>query len=274
MITRLFALLALTALTASAQVMLPHRHFELQAQSALATGCGTPPFTSNLVQWLCAWTFINAGLPSGTLLTNWPDSSPAAVNGLYYTNNTGSQLAPSIVTGGHNGQPFVSFGQTPGTSSPMVNSNAWWTGATEAQIFYVVEYLTNVTTQGLETLGTGSNERIWDDPSVPAPQLSFGSSAIHTLSTNGDLRLAPFYVLSMWSKASDWGVLSNNVQIYSTAVNTVAFPASADASYIGYSKPAGYNFFGNIYEILVFTNKLTGAQNTNVWTWLQSKYAL
>lgn len=277
MITRLLFLLALTALTASAQVMLPHRHFDLQSASVTPPGvCGTPPVTTDLVQWLCVNAFTTK--VDGDAVDFWPDASPKLTNGVYWSSTLfggGGLIHPRYFAGGANGLPFIAFGDNT-EYAPIVNSNAWWTGSSAAEIFYVIDSggLT-WTDGGFNHLGgSGFDDMLWAG-SQPGDQaiMNFGSTVTKGLGFGFKGWNGPI-VLGFWSAASDWGCLTNTSVAYSTNVNTVGWPASAATAIVaGCTYPTGFPVPYKLYEVLIYTNKLSDSDMTNTVNWLRGKYA-
>lgn len=278
------ALLLLVALMpkACAQVMLPHRH----SVNAPPIGgfynvdCGSPPVWTNLAQWLCVKSLQGT---NSQLITNWPDISPQGINGVYFTNLYSDSIAASyITTNGLNGNPYLAMGAVIGSvkRSAYANSNAWWTGVSQAEIFMVIDaWDTNQTANALNQLtsatGAGNQEFLWNTTYNPPahPVFNFGSTAIKDLATTNNFKagIGPT-VLNMWSGANNWGASSNGIVMYSTAVNTVGWPASAGKGIVGASDSYGGAYLGNLYELLIYTNILAAADRTNIVNWLRGKY--
>jgi hypothetical protein len=274
-----------------AQVFLPARRVvpfpSGEPPTCAETECGTPPVTDGLVQWLCPNMLATClGYTNLSLISTIPDISPKQTNGVWLTNLFGAsnvETGALHTVGGLNGKAYIQLGTPSGAAkrTPYANSNAWWTGVTAAQMFIVVDLnrqsATDMSLIQLSTVGV-SPDAMWSPNSYGAgdnrPRLKFASSVPKMISNDPIFKTAsPTYLrLCIWSAANDWGVRSNNVVIFSTNVNTVAWPGTAGEGLVGAYGAGGYPLYAAFYELLIYTNKLSDTDTTNIDNWLSAKY--
>ena len=78
-------------------------------------------------------------------------------------------------------------------------------------------------------------------------------------------------VLTIQSNTNDWELWINRTSEFSTASNTIGW---GSAPRIGSSELAVVEMEGDIAEIILVPSVVSDANRTNVWDWLESKWAL
>lgn len=277
-------LLILTGLM-PAQVFLPHRFISASATgpSFCNSDCGCPPVISGLIQWMCASSIHT--VTNGQNVTNWADISPALTNGLYATNVFGGSFLYPILSAsnGYNHQPFVFVGSAT-QNSAMAQSNAWYSALTDCSQIWVIQYISNQSTSGWETMCStnATNVDSYLYVSVNGRNVgSFGSTVAKTNSnaglplqllgdTNPNGTNKPPVILETYTASNDWGVYTNGALLWSTNVNTVGWPISPNRALYFLSMPNGFQFRGAVYEILVYDHKLSTTDRASIVAWLRS----
>lgn len=257
--------------------MLPNRHgISILTAPWGNPECGSPPVYTNLTLWLCAESLkVSPGYVEGQTFTNWTDISPGGTNGVYYTNkDSAAYVAPLFHSSGQNGKAYVDVGDA-GHSTPLVSSNAWFSGLTSGESFWVIhnsyilglgwDWITSNTSSGYSRLTEGVTQNVWS---------SWGSTTYKDCNFGIYIVGGRFLIYDIYTANNDWAMYTNGVVAFSTNSSTVGWPATAKAGYLTQSAPNGTQMGGRLYEILVYTNKLSTSDRTAVNNWLKTKYGL
>lgn len=272
----LIVVLAPIALATFGQIHLVQRHPVPTLPSQFSDpNCGTPAHPDLLIQWICAGSFRNV-LASGDFATNCDDICPTMTNGIYFTNIYSARKArflsnnPAAIT------PYaLHFTNTLGHPYVYAQSNAWWVGLTNAQIFWVGKITTNVTDNAIWSMNNDGNDMLWTAGDRNHASLAWCSSTYKLIPINYVTGWGNVKWFSIWSSPNDWGFVTNGVTCYTTNVNTVQFPNAATNGFYGWATgtyPVNYYHLGLLSEILVYKRQLTTGEMTDVDNYIKNKY--
>lgn len=192
----------------------------------------------------------------------WTDQSGTGNNASQST----STLRPALVSNAVNSQPAARFD---GSNDGLALPDTMETGITETELFIVLKgteeqgvYRKPFTFGGYYGLHYPAvGGVLWDDTGSNANKL-IGDPA---------LPLDEWRVYNSSSTAGQFSARLNGGLIYQTFTNTVGFRASG--FYVGQGHD-GYNFLGDIAEIIVYNRVLSAAEREAITLYLAVKYAL
>lgn len=225
-------------------------------------GTFSPDQVTGLYQWLKADAIT--GLNNGDAIATWEDSSG---NNRDATQATGANQ-PTYQTNVVNSLPVVRFD---GSDDYLLLGD--FSALTEGEVFIVIKIDADPpgadAQSGLAVWGSSSSAAhfpytdgtIYDD---------FGSTTRKT-TVNPTPALTSWRVYNVWSVSGDWASNLDGSSLYSTATNTVSFPASVN---LGISFLSIYFLDGDVAEFIMYDNKLSNGDRSSVQTYLDTKYAL
>lgn len=229
----------------------------LSISQQVGSGAFSPAAVSGLWTWLdpsdASYRTEGGG---GTTITALTDKSGNTRNA------TSAGADPSKGTG-INGLVTLSF---PGTANKYLNlPNTSALTVAEAFIVCKADAQTPATGRGLWHVSTGGDAyHPFSDGNVYE---SFGAAAWKLAGSNqGNLSVA--HVWNVISASGEWTALKNGTQIFTTATNTPAFPATP---WLGRSFGA-VGFVGDIGELVLYSRKLTTTERGDVKAYLSSKW--
>ena len=234
----------------------------------------TPLFATNTMNlWLKADSL--AGLTNNAPVSTWYDSSGWGNNATQ--SSPGNQ--PLYVTNTINGLPVVQFNG----SSSYFNLPYFMNGATQGEALVVLKSTTppgghgSLWTFGNSTFILGSPTYAPTGyPDIDGVTISdnFGSTNLYFMGQPVQ-PITNYIVYEVSSQTNNWAAWINGLLQYQTTSNTVSFGSQAlslgtDIRVSSY----GWNFEGDIAEVLVFNRALTAGERTTVNGYLDGKYGL
>lgn len=250
-----------SSLMAIPAVALADRRSALITQRAPAAGGGgggSPPST-NLMVWLKADSLVLSDTdPVGT----WTDSSG---NGNDLTQTTAGDK-PEYRTNQIDGKPALRFISADWMTMP----DGGFDDLTSGEIFVVLK-MTN------DPSASNYFNGIWQFGSAPEEDhypfsdgdvyMGWGSNTRYACGNPGT-SLATWHLLNIRSAANDWKILINQVELFSTASNTVGF---TQFPIVGVATSGSY-IIGFIAEIIMYNTVLGSGPRSDVISYLDAKY--
>lgn len=227
---------------------------------------GGASFSPSDIAGLTRWYKADAlSLNDNDAVATWTDSS-GNVNA---TQGTGANQ-PTYKTNIVNGKPIVRFN---GTSTRLSIGDL--SALTAAEGFIVIKTVADpaagLSSGGLWEIGTEPFVTHFSFSADGTIYDQFGTNARKTTVNPATSLAAAFNIYSVYSAANDWQSYLNGVSLFSTAVNTAAFTATATLG----SDTAATNFLsGDVAEFILYNAKLSAGDRTNVLSYLTSKYGL
>jgi len=234
---------------------------------------GATGFTPTAIPGLLVWHKADAvsgsnGDPISQLLDFSGHSNHTRVS-------TGT-VRPTLVTAGQNGLNVLacdaSLGQ--GYNHPDI-----FGALTSGSVFIV--FKTNAdpppttTKSGLwqMTLDGNIDHWPWTDGNVYS---GWGSNVRKTVGVLGTNLASAYKIIQVWSAPNDWGVAVNNVSVFTTGTNTVAFPtdSSGGGQWMLTEPTFGPALDGRWAELMIWDNKISSANATLVFNYLKAKWGL
>lgn len=221
----------------------------------------SPDDETGLVRWYEA-DFIT-GLVDTDPIATWEDASSAAVD----ATQASSGNRPTYQTNELNGLPIVRF------DGNDVFEIGDLSALTEGEVFIVIKLdadpATAGSTSGLWHLGsdTTTTHFPYTDGTIYD---GFGTTARKT-TVNPTPALTSWRIYNVWSAASDWASNLDGSSLYTTATNTVGFPADAR---LGANSVGIIYLDGDIAAFILYDHKLSAGTRSDVLGYLQDKYAL
>jgi hypothetical protein len=201
---------------------------------------------------------------------NWLDKT---THGHNFSQGTLARRPTYIADGGSewNNEPVVRFNAYHNFLQGPVLGNTIFSGATSAEIFFLcktdADPETDVEKTGPWRFDGHSNNDSYPVYSTWKPSLGFGSTSRHGLSSLTQALDQP-RVINMWSATNDWGCIIDTTTEKLDAVNTFSFHASTLAL-IGSTHPSYTRYFdGDFKAILAYDAKLSSADRTAVYSYL------
>jgi len=237
--------------------------------TTLIAGGGTDlPFTG-----MRLWLKADAGLSAGNGIDFWADQSG---NGNNATQTAPTQRATLMTSAMDptvpNGRPVVRFAAAQNQCFNLPNVMVSATDPTKevgaGEIFVVVRAVSNTPTPGhsMYQFGGASYGAIYPDHDGRMYD-TFGSTNQNLLGAP-PVDLTKFNLYNVTASSGAWSVRFNGMMMYSTATNTVSFPAGpvlggADGNY----------FDGDIAEVIVYNRMLNPLEREAVGTYIMSRYS-
>jgi hypothetical protein len=224
-----------------------------------------PPFdATGLWSWLKADAIT--GLSDGDPVTTWEDAHTSNHDATQST----SASKPTYKTSILNSLPVL---RCDGTDDYLVLPDA--SALTAGTGFVVVKLVADPPASdpktGLWDFGTEDtrDHYPYTDGTVYD---GFGSSARKT-TANPAASLASWRIYTVLTKSGEWTSWVDETQLFTTATNTVAFNSTP---YLGRGQSSGSNAWldGDMAEFLLFDSDIGSTRRTEIWDYLQAKYAL
>jgi hypothetical protein len=230
------------------------------AMPDLGGGVFDPSTISGLVVWLNAGALA---LSDGDPVTTWANDGSLTD----FTQATGANK-PTYKIGIVNGEPVVRFDGTDDLlNGPDISA------LTAGTVFIVVKADADppaAGASGLWSFGAGggvSTHYPWTDGRVYD---TFGST-LQKDTGNPTLALTSFRLYCVRAAAGSWTSWVDGTQHYTTASNTVLFPATPK---LGQGGSAAYHFDGDVAELLLYDSALSSTDRDSVEAYIAAKYAL
>lgn len=258
-----------------------------------ASGGGVSPPSTGLIWWLK--TPIS-GMADGYVFTAgggagnvWPDSSSSALNAQGSVTGASHPSYHSTGAGTINSIPVVQFNKNNGTNnSGSIFSTggslpSGYTTLTEASIYVVAKVDADPT--NADFTHAGLVEPNYADPATDfAGQFPSSDGHIYTsmfttvrkdAGNPTPAMTSPFY-LGCLSASGSYKVRLNGTEIFTTATNTFTSDPSSTNIFTGMNRNNGFETYldGFIAEILIYDHFLSGADITDLETYLANRFAI
>jgi hypothetical protein len=264
----LAALVVFCAPSRAQNVIDPHR--------GTVAGAGTPTAIADIWEW---WEPSRESYSNGDPITNLNGQA----NNRDMANVSGSKR-PEFVTNVLNslavarftGQSIGPLGSDKGTFLQIPTMS----GLTASHVFFVIKALNDPSQNGQGQGGFSDNTDGGTNQGAHYPYTdsnvyeSWGTSDRKSVG-NPATTLAQWNVYEVISTSSEFTVLLNGVQIFTTGTNTVAF--NAGDPFIGTflsSDGSWYSWSGDIAGVYQFSAKKTGADRTSMCTYINTRFGL
>jgi hypothetical protein len=217
----------------------------------------SPP-TSHLRLWLKADTGVTTDTSNG--VSTWADQSGNSYN----ATQTTAASRPTLQTNALNGYPIIQFNSA---ATHYLNISNVMTGLTQAEIFAVVRANTVTGNNGLWSFG--GNPWEWYSGSDGTIQSAFGTNTA-IIQGVPQRDITKFRIYQICSQTGTWQSWIDGALFYETKTNTVAVTNPALLGRNG----GGYGFYGDMAEVLIYSQPLSSADRASVIAYLNGKYGI
>ena len=164
-------------------------------------------------------------------------------------------VAPSLAAGGPGGKRVWTFGGTHYITLANVLS-----ALTVAECFLVVKRADNANgNDGLWVMGSSGQAR-YPFPADGGIYDDWGSTVRKTTGVPVKSPVTDYIVYNVVTKANEWTSRINGTQHFTTATNTVAFPASCELG----RNAGGQVFTGTVADLMVINRELSAGERASV----------
>jgi hypothetical protein len=231
-----------------------------------------PPVTTNLIRWYDASDASTITYASSTNVSQW--------NTKYGTGNltqatSGQQPNTGVLT--KNSRSVITFTDA---NNDVLSGTQPTSGNSSFTVICVLRGVNN---------GTGQSVISWGSANYVGGNFYMEMSNGGAITSGFAGSQATYAIASTASHSGNWVVVTstfngsvltqkiNNLDSKSITVGAMNISSSASPLYVGWQSDPYYGIYGwdgSVADILVYSSALSGTDQTSVYTWLQSKWAL
>lgn len=241
--------------------------------AAVASSVWTPASLPNLKSWHKADVGVFSDLGTTPAVNNgtveqWNDQSG---NGFHLTNTVAAQFRPTYKTGILNGKPVINF--DPSSFAQHLFNSSYNQGGTTVSAFIVVKYTAD-----------GPNSRIMAYESSSGSDADAASWLIYEPSltqvntyNNGNKSVSPITSSSWNALGTIFDGVNNTMYKGGVAQTPVAATPTFSATgllVVGATDTAGNPITAQIAEIVIVTDVMSGANITNLTSYLSTEHGI
>lgn len=229
-----------------------------------SNGSSFSPIQLNPIVWLRSDLGVTQSITHPGNITQWNDQSG---NGYNVSQGTQASQPTYVSSGGTNNLPYLNFGSTELGNANLQNTS--FTFSPFPADIFIIATPTNITSNNHVLLDLG----ITNDYTV----INSGFFSLYDGSYINDENIIPATNITYLVEACNLGTASSFVAVNGgtpTVGSVGSASQAATAITIGNYYGTGFNWVGNIYEIVICNYLLSSLQRNQMLTYINTRYGI